>query len=62
MKELKKGDVVWLKSNKLILMTIKFIQPSFAGSKELEACCQWFDGKLLKEGCFPIESLDKKDE
>lgn len=53
MKNFIAGDIVWLKSNKRPLMTIKFIEKN-------EACCQWFEDKTLREGVFPLTSLDKE--
>ena len=54
MKNLVVGDVVWLKSSKAILMTIKSIENG-------EACCQWFDGNYLREAVFSLSSLDKNE-
>ena len=62
MSEIKTGDIVTLKSSKGVLMTVKFVQSVTPNAKEFEACCQWFEGKTLKEGMFPTLSLEKRRE
>ena len=46
------GDVVCLKSNKSIKMTLRWVEKD-------EACCDWFIGKELKQAMFPLTSLSK---
>lgn len=55
MKNLVVGDVVWLKSSKTVMMTIKSIENG-------EAFCQWFDNNYyLREAVFALASLDKNE-
>ena len=55
MEEFKCGDMVCLKSHKPVRMTIRWIEENNIGI--LEACCDWFDGKTLKQSVFPLTSL-----
>ena len=57
MKNLVVGDVVWLKSSKTVMMTIKSIEIWHG-----EAFCQWFDNNYyLREAVFALASLDKNE-
>lgn len=56
MNEIKVGDVVCLKSNKSVRMTVRWVEKEHNGEK-LEACCDWFIGKELKQAVFPVASL-----
>ena len=55
MSELKVGDVVSLKSNKSVRMTIRWIQEDSEGI--MEANCDWFENKKLTNATFPVTSL-----
>ena len=53
-KELKPGDIVCLKSDRIVKMTISDFEEK---SGINYANCQWFDYKILIGGSFPVTSL-----
>jgi hypothetical protein len=57
MEELKKGDIVCLKSEKSIKMTIRWTQKIIEKEENKEACCDWFVNKKLFTQVFPLTSL-----
>jgi uncharacterized protein YodC (DUF2158 family) len=61
MDEIKVGDIVHLKSQRLPKMTVKWIQQQDYGKNAWEANCDWFDNKSNKfyNQTFPFTSLDK---
>lgn len=60
--EIKAGDVVRLKTGGP-MMTVKLAIPRRAGSvaddRVMDLTCQWFDGTVLHEGEFSVESMEK---
>ncbi len=56
--EIRVGDVVSLKSGGPI-MTVSDIGDHYGTQK---AWCDWFDGKKVVHGTFPLTSLRKEEE
>ena len=57
--ELKLGDVVVLKSNPEIKMTIETIQ-LFDITGIVKVHCSWFAAGLLQRNSFPIHALEQR--
>ena len=52
--QLKIGDPVWLKSGGPA-MSIRLIGDELSSDN---VWCQWFEGEIPNEGCFPKDSLE----
>jgi uncharacterized protein YodC (DUF2158 family) len=70
------GDVVYLKSNPEVLMTVSYVlgktqvtgyasliqqQMKISGFIDGDVQCTWFNGPECKTGCFKSATLSKKE-